>query len=281
MSPAVGFFLSWCHISIVHSTINQPTVVLWYVERPTLLTHQGPLAVPIHFWFWKRRIRSSSWNLILKENELLETAVHSLLRLEGRRCRQLPAVSLLPANLQCPSMTIHGFVDSGCCDIAFIQCRQPVHLPRKRQRCIKGQDMVTWMNIGCVILIWGRNGQSTLFPDNTMAVSVKLNGWALVSRSIGPSNSILYVTIVYATINLLLMESCPEIRERILHLLLAEQYVFASAQAVFELMSSAGPEAGKQWHTSSCMLAWALLTCNDMICYSNYIWKTKMTVEYR
>ena len=137
MSPAVGFFLSWCHISIVHSTINQPTVVLWYVERPTLLTHQGPLAVPIHFWFWKRRIRSSSWNLILKENELLETAVHSLLRLEGRRCRQLPAVSLLPANLQCPSMTIHGFVDSGCCDIAFIQCRQPVHLPRKHQRFIK------------------------------------------------------------------------------------------------------------------------------------------------
>ena len=43
-------FLSWCHISIVHSTINQPTVVLWYVERPTFrdqpsylerLTHQG------------------------------------------------------------------------------------------------------------------------------------------------------------------------------------------------------------------------------------------------
>ena len=66
-----------------------------------------------------------------------DCAVHSLLRLEGRRCRQLPAVSLLPANLQCPSMTIHGFVDSGCCDIAFIQCRQPVHLPRKHQRCIK------------------------------------------------------------------------------------------------------------------------------------------------
>ena len=139
--------------------------------------------------------------------------------------------------------------------------------------------MVTWMNIGCVILIWGRNGQSTLFPDNTMAVSVKLNGWALVSRSIGPSNSIVYVTIVYATINLLLMESCPEIRERILHLLLAEQYVFASAQAVlkrryamaYELMSSAGPEAGKQWHTRSCMLAWALLTCNDNWFESIYI----------
>ena len=69
----------------------------------------------------------------------------------------------------------HG-LDSSTRDIAFIQCRQPVHPPRKRQRCITGQDMVTWMNIGCVILIWGRNGQSTLIPDNTMAVSVKWLG---------------------------------------------------------------------------------------------------------
>ena len=79
-----------------------------------------------------------------------DCAVHSLLRLEGRRCRQLPAVSLLPANLQCPSMTIHGFVDSECCDSlrlsnAANQCTYPANTKDLLKRSRYGYVDEHWL----------------------------------------------------------------------------------------------------------------------------------------